>query len=367
MARIEQLLREMVRQGASDIHVKVGGVPAFRVNGDIKPAGTDKVGVEVMDEYLGDLMNRTQRARFEKTGEFDFAVGAGSLGRFRVNAFRSRGGIGLVIRHIRPEIPDFGSLGLPQVLLRIAMKKRGLILVTGTTGSGKSTTLASMIHHINCFSSGHIITIEDPIEYAHFDQRCIVTQREVGQDTENFAAALRAAMRQDPDVILVGEIRDLETFQIALTAADTGHLVLATIHTTNASETIKRILSMYQPHQHEEVRRMLGTTLESVVSLRLLPSKDGKSRVPAVEVMLNTAAIRDYIMDPDKFSIIEKAIAEGYSNPDYRSQTFDQSIYDLLIDNQISREVAIINSSNPNDFQLRLQGIEGASDRTWMR
>lgn len=362
--KIEQLLRTMVNEGASDLHVKVGTPPSFRVNGSLHKLINEKVSPEMMDDFLNDVMNRSQRTQFEETKELDFAVGARDMGRFRVNVFRQRGTVAMVVRHISGAIPKFENLKLPEVLLDLALKRRGLILVTGTTGSGKSTALASMVDHINEHMSDHIITIEDPIEFVHKDKKAIISQREIGQDTDNYAKALRASMRQDPDAILVGEIRDLETMSIALTAADTGHMVFSTIHTTNAKETISRILAMYPPHQHEEVRHALAGTLVAIISLRLLPTKEGEGRVPAAEIMINTATVKDYLLDMDKNDMIEKAIAEG--NVQYGSQTFDQAIFKLFKDDLISYDVAYRSATNPDDFDLKVRGVESASDRSWM-
>lgn len=361
---LQSLLREMVNQGASDLHIKVGIPPAYRIHGNLKKIFDTAVDAEMMDRFISDIMNRDQMDRFEKNKEVDFAVGARNMGRFRVNVFRQRGTIAMVIRHIKAKVPAFSELMLPDVIVDMAMKERGLILVTGTTGSGKSTCLAAMIDHINQHTMSHVITIEDPIEFLHSDKKSIVTQRELGTDTLSFANALRAALRQDPDVLLVGEIRDLETMQIALTAADTGHMVFATIHTTNATETITRVLSMYPPHQHEEVRLMLSDCLVGIVSMRLLPTKEGKSRVPAAEVLVNTAAIREYILDRDKQSLIEHAIAEGHKQ--YGSQTFDQSILALYNDGVIEYDIAYQAATNPDDLDLKIRGIEGTSDRGWM-
>tara|TARA_B110000483_G_scaffold237502_1_gene312384 strand:+ start:1582 stop:2673 length:1092 start_codon:yes stop_codon:yes gene_type:complete len=362
--KIEQLLRTMVNEGASDLHIKVGTFPSFRVNGDLEKLLKDKVSPEMMDDFLNDIMNRAQRTQFEETKELDFAVGARDMGRFRINVFRQRGTVAMVIRHISGVIPKFEDLKLPKILLDLSLKKRGLILVTGTTGSGKSTALASMIDHINERLSDHIITIEDPIEFVHKDKKSIISQREIGQDTDSYAKALRASMRQDPDAILVGEIRDLETMSIALTAADTGHMVFSTIHTTNAKETISRILAMYPPHQHDEVRHALAGSLVAVISLRLLPTKDGIGRVPAAEIMVNTATVKEYLVDMDKSDMIEQAISEGSSH--YGSQTFDQAIFKLFKNDQISYDVAYRNASKPDDFDLKVRGVESASDRSWM-
>jgi twitching motility protein PilT len=362
--KIEQLLRLMVKEGASDLHLKVGSSPSFRINGDLLSLLKERLTSDSMSQFMNDIMNRVQKNQFEEQKELDFAVGARDLGRFRVNVFRQRGNVAMVIRHISGNIPEFDSLKLPEVILDLALKKRGLILVTGTTGSGKSTALASMVNHINEHISSHILTIEDPIEFVHKDKKSIISQREIGQDTDSYLKSLRAALRQDPDTILVGEIRDLETMSIALTAADTGHMVFSTIHTTNATETISRILSMYPPHQHEEVRHMLANTLVAIISLRLLPNKEGTGRAPAAEIMINTPTIKEYLVDLDKVNLIESAIAEGFDQ--HRSQTFDQSVYSLLKDDIITYEVAIRNATNPNDFDLKVKGIESTSDRSWM-
>lgn len=361
--KIEHLLRTMVAEKASDLHLKVGCAPAYRIRGELTRPSSDRVTAEEMEGFLNDIMTRAQRTAFEEQLEIDFAVGARDMGRFRVNVFRQRGTPALAIRHITGKVPPFEALGLPEVIQDLALHRRGLVLVTGVTGSGKSTALASMIDHINRSSSVHIITIEDPIEFVHRDEMAIVSQRELGSDTMSFANALRAALRQDPDVILVGEIRDLDTIKIALTAADTGHMVFSTIHTTNAKETVSRILSMYPPHQHEEVRHQLAESLQAIISLRLLPKADGTGRVPAAEVMINTPTIKEYLVDVDKSSMIESAIADGHMQ--YRSQTFDQSLYKLLQNGLITRDEALRNATNPDDFELRLSGIQGASSRAW--
>jgi twitching motility protein PilT len=332
--RVEHLLREMVNHGASDLHVRVGVPPIYRINGELQKLSDVRIDSVMMDSFLDDIMNRDQKARFERDKECDFAVGAREMGRFRVNVFRQRGTIAMVVRHIKAKIPTFDELQLPEVIKEMALKKRGLILVTGTTGSGKSTCLAAMIDHINNEETCNVITVEDPIEYLHRDKKSIISQREIGVDTNSYENALRSALRQDPDVLLVGEIRDLETMQIALTAADTGHMVFATIHTTNATETIHRILSMYPPHQHEEVRLLLAECLVGIISLRLLPTRDGNHRVPAAEILVNTGAIREYIADKTKVDMIEQAIAEGHMQ--YQSQTFDQALLSLYMEEKTS-------------------------------
>ncbi len=361
--RIEQLLKAMVDYGASDLHIRIGVPPTFRIHGELIKLYDISINYQVMDSFLGDIMTQAQKDTFENTKECDFALSARELGRFRVNVFRQRGTPAIVFRHINSQIPKFDTLGLPEIVLKLALKERGLILVTGTTGSGKSTCLAAMIDHINEVESTHVLTVEDPVEFLHKDKKSIISQREIGTDSFSYANALRAALRQDPDVMLIGEIRDLETMQIALTAADTGHMVFATIHTTNATETIHRILSMYPPHQHEEIRLLLASCLEGIISLRLLPRSDATGRVPAAEVLVNTAAIKEYIMDKGKTEFIETAIAEGHMQ--YKSQTFDQALLVLFNNGKISRETAVAAATNPEDFELKLRGITGTSDRSW--
>lgn len=362
--RIEQLLREMVNRKASDLHLRVGVPPVYRINGQLTKPFDIRLDPVMMDSFLDDIMNRDQRQRFEQNKECDFAISGRDMGRFRVNVFRQRGTVAIVIRHIKAKIPAFEELHLPEVIRKLALTRRGLILVTGTTGSGKSTTLASMLDYINQQESVNIITVEDPIEYLYKDNKSIVSQRELGTDTMSYANALRAALRQDPDVLLVGEVRDLETMQIAMTAADTGHMVFATIHTTNATETIQRVLSMYPPHQHDEIRLLLGEVLAGIISLRLLPTKDGKGRVPAAEVLVNTGAVKEYIQDKNKMEMIETAIAEGHMQ--YGTQTFDQALLELYQTDQITLDVAMDAATNKDDFDLKIRGISGTSERGWM-
>ena len=362
--KIEQLLRAMVDNKASDLHIRTGVPPIYRINGSLTKIFETRVDPAMMDSFLDDIMNRDQKLRFEQNKECDFAVGARDMGRFRVNVFRQRGTIAIVIRHIKAKIPAFEELHLPEIIRDMALTRRGLVLVTGTTGSGKSTTLASMLDYINQREAVNIITVEDPIEYLYRDEKAIISQREIGVDTLSYANALRAALRQDPDVLLVGEIRDLETMQNALTAADTGHMVFATIHTTNATETIQRVLSMYPPHQHDEIRLLLAEVLAGIISLRLLPTADGTGRVPAAEVLVNTAAIKEYIRDKDKLELVEQAIAEGHMQ--YHSQTFDQALLSLYQNGQITLETAMNAATNKDDFDLKIRGISGTSDRGWM-
>ena len=364
MINLSALLKAMVDKNASDIHLRVGIAPTLRVNGDLFRAQMAPITVADMTEMINAIMNEEQRAAFEKNREFDFAFGLPGVGRFRINAFRQRGTPALAIRSIRTQIPAFSELNLPSVILDIAMKTRGLILVTGTTGSGKSTLLASMIDHINANASVNVVTIEDPIEFLYRDNKSIIAQREVGIDSHRFANALRASFRQDPDVILIGEIRDKDTMETAMSAADTGHLVMSTLHTMNALETVSRIISFFPPHQHQQIRLVLSNVLVAVISLRLLVRKDGKGRVPAAEIMFNNATIAEYLMDQEKSHLILDAICEGYTQ--YGSQSFDQSLLQLLRDDLITFHVARQNASNPDDFELKVKGIEGTSDRRWI-
>jgi twitching motility protein PilT len=363
MIQMQALLKLMVDKGASDLHMRGGVAPVLRINGDLYKLQTEAINADEMEQILQSLMTASQFAFYKNSNEFDFAIGVKGAGRFRVNAFRQRGTASMAIRHIKTQVPEFHELGLPDVILDIAMHKRGLILVTGTTGSGKTTLLASMIEHINKNASVNIVTIEDPIEFLYKDKKSIIAQREIGPDTENFGSALRASFRQDPDIILIGEIRDKETMQTAMSAADTGHLVMSTLHTMNAVETISRIISFFSPHEHEQVKLVLSNVLVAIVSLRLLPKKDGQGRVPASEILVNNANISELIMKPEKQYMIHQAISEGYSQ--YGSQSFDQSLLRLYQEDYISLQIAKQYASNPDDFELAIRGVSGTSDRTW--
>ena len=363
MIHIHVLMKTMFDNKASDLHLRVGTPPTFRIHGALYRAQMDPVTFNEMEQICTEIMKPEQKEVFDKTNEMDFAMGLKGVGRFRINACRQRGTPSLAIRSIKTQIPDFAELNLPNVILDIAMKKRGLILVTGTTGSGKSTLLASMIDHINNNAAVNVVTIEDPIEYLYKDKKSIIAQREVGPDTQRFANALRASFRQDPDVILIGEIRDKDTMETAMSAADTGHLVMSTLHTMNALETISRIMSFFPPHQHQQIRLVLSNVLVSVISLRLLPKKDGQGRVPAAEIMINNAAIAEYILDQEKSHLIMPAICEGYTQ--YGSQSFDQSLLQLFHDDLITFQVAKQNASNPDDFELKVKGVRN-SDRRWI-
>lgn len=311
---INQLLKIAVDEGASDLHLKAGSFPTARIHGQLQPVTTEhKLDPENLVEMAAAVLPSAHRQRFKDSLEVDIAYSVPGLGRFRCNVFQQRGTIGMVLRVIPVGIRTADELGLPPVLQKIASEERGLILVTGTTGSGKSTTLAAMIDHINRTRATNIITIEDPIEYLHRDNQSIVSQREVGADTKTFAAALRSALRQDPDVILVGEMRDMETIETALHAAETGHLVFSTLHTVDATETINRIISVFPPHQQKQIRIQLASVLKSAIAQRLIPTSDGTGRVPAVEVLISTAFIKDCIVDKDKTHLIQSAIAQGTS------------------------------------------------------
>jgi twitching motility protein PilT len=358
---INDLLKTAVSSGASDLHLKVGSYAMMRVNGTLVVASEEKRLDRTDTEGMAEtLFSAEQREKFRHAQEVDLAYSIPGLGRFRVNVFQQRGTVGLVLRVIPTRIKNIDELGLPPVLKRIAGEERGLVLVTGTTGSGKSTTLAAMIDHINATRSAHIMTVEDPIEYLHRDHHSIVNQREVAVDTKSFSAALRSALRQDPDVILVGEMRDHETVETALLAAETGHLVFSTLHTLDATETINRIIAVFPPHQQRQVRIQLSSILKGAISQRLMPRADGLGRVPAVEVMVTTAFIRDCIIDKDKTSLIHGAIAAGTSQ--YGMQTFDQSIFGLYQQGFVTLEEALRWASNVDEFKLKVQGISTTSD-----
>ena len=358
---INDLLKIASERKASDLHLKVGSHPVLRINGELIPlVETKRLMQEDTIAMAFSIMSNRQKQKFKDNLEIDIAYSVPGLGRFRCNVFQQRGTVGLVLRVIPVKIMTVRELGLPTVLEKICNEQRGLILCTGTTGSGKSTTLAAMIDFINAQRTEHIITIEDPIEFLHRDKKSIVNQREVEVDTRSFAAALRSALRQDPDVILVGEMRDYETIETAITAAETGHLVLSTLHTLDATETINRIISVFPPHQQKQIRLQLSGVLKAVISMRLVPRADGHGRVPAVEVMIATPFIRDCIINKDKTKLIHEAIAAGVSQ--YGMQTFDQSIFQLYKKELITYDEALRRASNPDEFKLKIQGIQSTSD-----
>ena len=358
--RIDDLLRMAMSFGASDLHLRAGATPVIRVNGELKPlSGVNKMTQDETLEMAFSMMSNRQKQHFKEVYEVDIGYGVSGLGRFRVNIFQQRNSIGIVARVIADTVKGFSELGLPPILGKIAEENRGLILVTGTTGSGKSTTLSSIVDHINQTRNSHIVTIEDPIEFLHKDRKSFITQREVDVDTRSFAEALRGSLRQDPDVILVGEMRDLETIETALVAAETGHLVLSTLHTTDASETLTRIISAFPPYQQKSIRIQIAGLLKAVVSQRLMKSAKGNSRVPAVEVLISTPLIRDYILHEDKTNSIRDAISAGTSQ--YGMQTFDQSLFYLYQSGLITLEEALRGSTNPDEFRLRLAGIQNTS------
>ncbi|MGD9563407.1 MAG: type IV pilus twitching motility protein PilT [Pyrinomonadaceae bacterium] len=359
--RIDDLLRMAMSFGSSDLHLRAGAVPVIRVNGELRPlAGVSKLDQDETLEMAFSMMSNRQKQHFKEVFEVDIGYGVSGLGRFRVNIFQQRNSIGIVARVISDTIKDFAELGLPPILQKISEENRGLVLVTGTTGSGKSTTLAAIVDAINRARNCHIVTIEDPIEFLHKDKASFVTQREVDVDTRSFAEALRGSLRQDPDVILVGEMRDLETIETALVAAETGHLVLSTLHTLDAQETLTRVLSAFPPFQQKSIRIQLAGLLKAVVSQRLMKSAKTNSRVPAVEVLISTPLIRDYILHEEKTASIRDAIAAGTSQ--YGMQTFDQSLFYLYQSGLITLEEALRGSTNPDEFRLRLAGIQNTSN-----
>jgi len=361
---LNDILGMAIKANASDVHLKVGLPPVYRIDGSLRPLPkAPRLTPEDIRKMAYAMMSEQQRERFERTNELDLAYGVAGMGRFRVNMFTQRGSISMILRTIPFNVQTLEELKLPAVIKKLTQEQRGLILVTGTTGSGKSTTLASMIDSINANRTAHVITIEDPIEFLHRDKKSIINQREVGVDTETFAAALKSALRQDPDVILVGEMRDFETIETALTAAETGHLVLSTLHTIDAQESINRIVGAFPPFQQRQIRLQLSSILKGVVSQRLVPCADGKGRVPAVEVMVSTARVRELIDDKEKTKMLRDTIQQGHDT--YGMQTFDQSLMGLLKNGLITLDEALRQSSNPDDFKLKVSGISSSSDLSW--
>jgi twitching motility protein PilT len=362
---LNEILAKSVALGASDVHLKAGLVPVIRVNGNLRPLSPKAPVYDAssLKSMAQSMMSSRQKIQFEKNKEVDMSYGVPGLGRFRVNVFHQRGTVRIVIRHLAQEVPQLEDLGLPAVLKKFADLERGLVLITGITGSGKSTTLAALIDYINRNKSKHILTIEDPIEYVIRDRKSLITQRELGSDTDSFATALRAALRQDPDVILIGEMRDLDTINIALLAAETGHLVLSTLHTGDASETINRILAAYPAMQQIQIRMQLASNLKAIVSQRLARKSEGKGRVPAVEIMINTPRTAEMIMDANKTKGLTQAIEEGFEH--YEMQSYDQALMKLLSEKQIDYNEALKLSSNPENFALRLKGITSMDGGKW--
>jgi twitching motility protein PilT len=358
---INDLLRIATERKASDLHLKVGAYPVIRVDGTLTPlVELKRLMQEDTIAMAFSIMSARQKEKFKNNFEIDIAYSVPDLGRFRCNIFQQRGTVGLVLRVIPSRILGVRDLLLPPVIERICSEQRGLILCTGTTGSGKSTTLAAMIDYINATRNEHIMTVEDPIEFLHRDKKSIVNQREVEVDTKGFSVALRSALRQDPDVILVGEMRDYETVETALTAAETGHLVLSTLHTLDATETINRIVAIFPPHQQKQIRLQLAAVLKAVISLRLMPRADNLGRVPAAEILISTALVRDCIENKEKTKLIKDAISAGTSQ--YGMQTFDQSLFGLYKSGLITLDEALRRATNPNEFRLKLQGIQSTSD-----
>jgi twitching motility protein PilT len=360
---LREALEELVRRGGSDLHLKVGRAPVVRVNGELMETQLATLRPEDLKRCAEQTLSPRQREHFAENKEIDFAIGVQGLGRFRTNIFQQRGTIGMAFRAIPVDVPTLDLLELPKVLEEISVIPRGLVLVTGVTGSGKSTTLAAMIRQLNDRQAVNIVTIEDPIEFLHRDSKAIISQREVGADTLSFHDALRHVLRQDPDVIMLGEIRDRPSMETVLKAADTGHMVMSTLHTTDATQTINRIISFFPPHQHAEIRAVLANALKAIVSLRLIPRADKPGRIPAAEVLVNTATISELIRKGEELHTIPDHIAEGRMS--YGMQTFDQSLLELYGKGWISYEWAMHYASNPSEFALRVSGVSPGEQQVW--
>ena len=357
---LDKILKVAVRGGASDVVIKTGVVPRFRFNGDlVSLADGQPVTAEIMQSWVAAVTPAHLTQRLKASGDADFAIQTSSGHRFRVNVFKQRQAYGMVLRVIHSHVRTMEELQLPAIFGQIAAERRGLVLVTGATGSGKTTTLAALIQKINTERAAHIITIEDPIEYNYRDERSTINQREIGTDTESFPLALRAALRQNPDVILVGELRDRETVETALMAAETGHLVLSTMHTIDAAESLTRALGYFEPHQHPSVRHMLASTLRAVISQRLVPRVDGKGLVAAHEVMLGNASVRDVILNGGSFLMLQNLIANGRDT--YGMMTFDDSLFALYQNHIISRKEALAQASHRDNMLLRMQGVSSTN------
>jgi twitching motility protein PilT len=351
-----EIFKAAIQRGASDIHIKAGDFLRARIRGELVPLTQQRLVPDQIKQVCLQLIpHQKDRDRIDELNDYDCSWGAPGVGRFRVNILRQRGSLMIVMRVVPIEIPNFEALRLPPILSSMSLAERGMILVTGITGSGKSSTLAAMIGHINQNRHKHVITLEDPIEFLHRDINCSITQREIGGDTESFESGLKSALREDPDVILIGEMRDIITMDTGMKAAETGHLVFSTLHTTNSVQTLSRIIAVFPPHEQAMVRIRLAETLQGVISQRLLPTKDGKGRVVACEVMVVTGTIRDAILDPERMPEIFDLIAEGREQ--YHSQTFDQHLMDLVRGDMVDFEVAKAAANNPGDFELKLRTL----------
>jgi twitching motility protein PilT len=357
------VLQTMAQQGGSDLHLKIGRPPTMRLNGELVAMDLPPLKPEDLRSIGEQIIPPKQRREFDEAKDADFAIGVPGVGRFRVNVYQQRGSLAYAFRAIAFQALSMEELNLPAVLKDIALKPRGLVLVTGITGSGKSTALASMIQFVNENKHANVITIEDPIEFLHRDIKCHINQREVGTDTTSFGQALRRVLRQDPDIIMIGEIRDLETLEIALKAADTGHMVFSTLHTMDATQTINRILSFYPPHEQADIRFQLSTALQAVICLRLVPRSDKAGRIPATEILVNSAAVSENIRDASKALAIPDLIREGMVQ--YGMQSFDQSLLNWYKQGVISYESALAASTSPSEFALRVQGVAGSSEGDW--
>ncbi|HEX8454266.1 MAG TPA: PilT/PilU family type 4a pilus ATPase [Longimicrobium sp.] len=355
---VGRIIATAVQRGASDLHIKAGDVFRARIHGALVPLTKQRLSPEQTRAIALQLIPRDRdRAQIDELNDYDCSWGIPGVGRFRVNILRQRGSFMIVMRVIPFEIPTFEGLGLPPVLEKITANERGLVLVTGVTGSGKSSTQAAMIGHMNQHMRRHVVTLENPIEFLHRDLNCSITQRDVGIDTDSFRVGLRAALRQDPDVIQIGEMRDAETIDIALKAAETGHLVISTVHTRDAASTISRLVATFPPEEQQMARLRLAESLQAVVSQRLLPAKDGKGRVLAAEVMVVTGTIRDCIADPERVEEIREHIAEGRTT--YGMQTFDQCLMELVQADRVDYSIAKAAATNPGDFELKLNMLSG--------
>lgn len=355
---LASLLQEMVERGASDLHLKAGRPPAFRVQGDIVFMEESDLDVGGMQVLLKQVLDDKQAKQFEAEHEVDLALSMPGLGRFRGNVFMQRSSTAMVFRHIPTEVPEMESLNLPEVTEKLALATRGLVLVTGMTGSGKTTTLAAMVKRILATRPARVMTVEDPVEFLHQDGLGLITQREVGSDTGSFATALRYVLRQDPDVLVIGEIRDSETMRVALTAADTGHLVLSSLHTTDAIQTINRVLSLYPPDQHTEIRYLLAHNLRGIISMRLVRGAEDGVRLPATEILVGCSTVRDYLLDPAKLGAVRDFLVEGQAV--YGTRTFDMSLLELCQSGQVELDEALRHATHPDEIRLKLMGIEGA-------